>query len=213
MIPSHHPDDSWLLAYAAGSLDLGQHVAIATHLQGCARCRAWTRTMECVGGAGLADAAPADLGADALERTLSRLDGPIARPQPRAAAEGAPEGLPPFARSFTFGPWRKLGGSIRTREIVLPEASATRVLLLESKPGASVFAHTHGALEMTCVLSGAFRHAGGRFAQGDFDCAESDDHHEPTIEDGETCLCLVAIQGDLRWRGLLGRLVQPFIRL
>jgi putative transcriptional regulator len=213
MIPSHHPDDSWLLSYAAGSLDLGQHLAIATHIQGCARCRAWARTLECVGGAGLEDAAPADLSDDALERALPRLDHPMPYTPPRAAVADAPEGLPPFARSFALSPWRKLGASIRTRAILLPEVSATRVLLLESKPGASVFAHTHGALEMTCVLSGAFRHAGGRFAAGDFDCAESDDHHEPEIEDGETCLCLVAIQGDLRWRGFLGRLLQPFIRL
>jgi putative transcriptional regulator len=35
MIIQHHPSDELLLAYSAGSLDQGQHVAIATHLLQC----------------------------------------------------------------------------------------------------------------------------------------------------------------------------------
>ena len=215
MIPSHHPDDSWLLSYAAGTLDLGQQVAIATHLRGCARCRAFARTLECVGGALLADAEPTPLSEGRRERALAQLDRVEASPPapaPETARDEAAR-LPAFVEGFAMGPWRKLGTSVRTRPIMLPEASATRVFLLESKPGAKVFAHTHGALEMTCVLAGAFRHQGGRFAAGDIDIAQSDDHHDPEIEPGETCLCLVAMQGDLRWQGLMGRMMQPFIRI
>ena len=54
---NHHPHDEILAAYAAGALDLGQRVAVATHLATCPRCRDWTRSMERVGGALLADAA------------------------------------------------------------------------------------------------------------------------------------------------------------
>lgn len=216
MTPTHHPDDAWLLSYAAGSLDLGQHIAVATHLHGCPRCRAWTRTMERVGGAMLADAPPAELSEGALERALARTEGPAPAETPAtldARFEDRPPRLPRFVRSYSFGPWRKLGSVVRTREIILPEPSATRVLLLESKPGAKVFAHTHGPLEMTCVLTGAFRHRGGRFGPGDFDLAEREDHHAPEIDDGEACLCLVALQGELHWQGLMGRLLQPFFRL
>ena len=216
MIPSHHPDDSWLLSFAAGTLDLGQQVAIATHLQSCARCRGFARALECVGGVLLADAQPAPLSEGRLERALAALDR-VEAPRPAPPRQTAPDDgsprLPPFVERFPMGPWRKLGTAVRTRPILLPETSATRVFLLESKPGAKVFAHTHGDLEMTCVLSGAFRHEGGRFAAGDIDVAQSDDHHDPEIEPGETCLCLVAMQGDLRWQGLLGRMMQPFIRL
>jgi len=168
-----------------------------------------------VGGVLLADAEPAPLSEGRLERALAQLDG-VEPARPAAAQETARDDaprLPPFVERFPMGPWRKLGTSVRTRPILLPEKSATRVFLLESKPGAKVFAHTHGDLEMTCVLSGAFRHQGGRFAAGDIDVAESHDHHEPEIEPGETCLCLVAMQGDLRWQGLLGRMMQPFIRI
>ena len=73
--------------------------------------------------------------------------------------------------------------------------------------------HTHTALEMTCVLTGAFHHAGGRFGPGDFDLGDETVHHEPHVDDGEDCVCLVAMQGQLRLEGLIGRLVQPFVRL
>ena len=48
MTIEHHPDDSMLLAFAAGTLDHGQHAAIATHLVSCPHCRAscarWSRS-------------------------------------------------------------------------------------------------------------------------------------------------------------------------
>ena len=51
----HHPTDSMLAAFAAGTLDHGQHVAIATHLVSCPQCRAFMHSMEQVGGAVLAE--------------------------------------------------------------------------------------------------------------------------------------------------------------
>jgi putative transcriptional regulator len=33
------------------------------------------------------------------------------------------------------------------------------------------------------------------------------------VEQGQDCICLVAMQGNLQLKGLIGRMVQPFIRL
>ena len=63
MTIEHHPEEAMLAAYAAGVLDLGQRVALATHLHACPRCRAWAARMECVGGELLAERAPARDGA------------------------------------------------------------------------------------------------------------------------------------------------------
>lgn len=57
MTIQHHPDESMLAAFAAGTLDPGQHVAIATHLVSCPHCRGFVRSMEHVGGAVLSDLA------------------------------------------------------------------------------------------------------------------------------------------------------------
>jgi putative transcriptional regulator len=66
---------------------------------------------------------------------------------------------------------------------------------------------------MTCVLTGAFRQEGVLYGPGDFDSGEENDRHELRAENGADCLCLIALQGELRWRGFFGRLIQPFIRV
>jgi putative transcriptional regulator len=214
MTIAHHPDEDLLAAYAAGALDLGQRVAIATHLAACQSCRDWVRTMEQVGGALIADIVPATLDERALARTLARIDEP---PPPALGArpvyDDAPENLPPFVKTYEFGPWRRIAPRIAMRPIRLPEPGRTRVFLLKAGPGTKVIEHAHTGVEMTCVLTGAFRRDGERYGPGDFDFGDSDVHHQPQIEEGDDCVSLVAIEGQLRWQGLLGRLMQPFIRL
>ena len=214
MTINHHPDEAMLAAYAAGTLDLGQHVAIATHLASCANCRALARSLERVGGALLDDSPPAALADGALERAMVRLDEPGPASEPAVVvAPDAPPQLPRFVKRYTFGPWRWVAPRVSLRPIELPEPSPTRVFLLRSAPGTRLLQHEHTALEMTCVLSGAFAHEGGRFGPGDFDLGDPSIAHEPRVEAGVDCVCLVAMQGDLKLSGLLGRLLQPFVRL
>ena len=213
MTITHHPDEEMLAAYAAGALDLGQHVAVATHLAACGRCRAFSRACECVGGAMLEDEAPAALAEGALDRALRLLDAPApaasARTQP--LADDLPPGLPAFVKGYDFGPWRWIAPRIHVRAIALPEPSPTRVLLLRSALGTKLIHHEHTGVELTCVLTGAFSHEGGRYGPGDFDLGDPSVEHEPHIEAGPPCICLVAMQGDLKFGGLVGRLMQPFV--
>jgi putative transcriptional regulator len=87
------------------------------------------------------------------------------------------------------------------------------VFLLRSGPGTRMLEHAHTGFEMTCVLSGAFSQAGAHFGPGDFDLGDETVDHEPVVDKGQDCICLVAMQGNLRLKGLLGRIVQPFVRL
>jgi putative transcriptional regulator len=215
MTITHHPDEERLAAYAVGALDLGQHVAIATHLVACAKCRAFARNVERVGGALIADAEPAALSDGALDRVLKRLDE--TQPSPAAPA-GTPTAdvpglLPKFVRAYTFQPWRRVAPKVAMRPIRLPAPSPTRVFLLKAAAGTQLLEHAHTGFEMTCVLTGGFHQAGSAFGPGDFDSGDGDIHHAPRIDDDGDCVSLIAMQGDLRWQGLIGRLLQPFIRL
>ena len=69
----HHPDDALLSAFAGGTLDSGQHVAIATHLVACAQCRNFVRAMERVGGTLLTDLPPAPMSNNAFAAIEARL--------------------------------------------------------------------------------------------------------------------------------------------
>ena len=54
---------------------------------------------------------------------------------------------------------------------------------------------------MTCVLSGSFVHAGGHFGPGDFDFGDGTVDHDILVDSQDDCICLVAMQGDLKSMG------------
>jgi putative transcriptional regulator len=215
----HHPPDDLLTAFAAGTLDLGQHVALATHLAGCPHCRTMARTMEEVGGAVLERLPPSEMSVSAFAAVEARLgQGAAAVPAPTVEGLSGPglrdiAGLPPFVRQYGDGAWKWIAPKVHIRPIELPWPSETRVFLLRSKPGTKMVEHTHTGFEMTCVLSGSFAHEGGHFGPGDFDYGDGSDDHEVVIDSAEDCICLVAMQGDLKLQGMIGRLLQPLIRM
>jgi len=59
----------------------------------------------------------------------------------------------------------------------------------------------------------AYRDAQRRYGPGDFDEVDESIEHYQVVEEGETCIAVVAMQGDIRLQGWIGRLLQPFIRL
>src|ERR1700710_2128017 len=210
----HHPSDELLTAFAAGTLDLGQHVAVATHLVGCPHCRTVVRAMEQVGGAVVAGLPPSEMSPGAFAAVEARLDrSTAAAPVSSGAGFRDVSGLPPFVRRYGDSSWKWIAPKVHFRPIELPRPSDTRVFLLRSKPGTKMLEHTHTGIEMTCVLSGSFAHEGGHFGPGDLDFGDGSDEHHMIIDSAHSCICLVAMQGDLRLHGMIGRLLQPLIRM
>lgn len=217
MTVRHHPSDDLLAGFAAGTLDQGQHVAVATHLARCAQCRAWARSVEHIGGSVLAGLPPSALSSDAFSRIEARLGeaAPTAKPAlpPAPGSLDDVPGLPSFVRRYPAGGWKMIGPRVYLRPIVLPDAGETRVFLLKSGPGTKMLEHTHTGTEMTCVLAGSFTHEGGHYGPGDFDLGDDTMDHRVMVDPGEDCICLVAMVGDLRLKGWIGRLMQPFVRM
>jgi putative transcriptional regulator len=212
----HHPDETLLSAFTAGALDNGQHVAIATHLVACAHCRNFVRAIEGVGGTLLTNLPPAPMANNALAAVQARLgQQPPARRDEGLSPELETDipGLPKFVRRYQFGRWTWVAPSIHVRPIVLPVPSETRVFLLKSGPGTRMLRHSHTGIEMTCVLSGGFSHEQGHYGPGDFDLGDEEVDHQPVVDPDGDCICLVAMHGQLRLAGLIGRLMQPFVRL
>jgi len=217
MTIQHHPLDELLTAFAAGTLDLGQHVAVATHLTRCSRCREAMHLMEHVGGALLTGLTPTPMSGDALNRVEARLRQPVAHEtrgeQTGPGTLGDIPGLPIFVRRYSAAPWKWIAPGVRLRPIRLPAESGTRVFLLKSAPGTKMLEHTHTGTEMTCVLTGSFSHDAGTFGPGDFDLGDETMNHNVMVGPGEDCVCLVAMHGKLRLPGFIGSLIQPFVRL
>ena len=193
---SHHPSESTLAAYAAGSLPEALALVAATHLGQCQVCRTSLATLEATGGALLESLPPVALSTDALDRITVRLDQPAAAPPPVLNPS-----LPAPLNRVSLGRWWPVGRGFRYRP--LRTSSAAWGGLLLAQPGRSLPRHGHAGLELTCILSGAFADANGTYAAGDLSEPVTDHDQPPVVVGAEPCLCVIASEG-MRLRGLMG---------
>lgn len=211
MAVTHTLPDNVLTAYATGTLPAAFDLVVAAHLSLCDDARARLESFDALGGAVLERGAAVPVSEDCLCATLSQIDGcaqePVALPD-RDATFPAPLRQVLGDRAV---PWRNIGMGAR-QAVVHREAGAT-ARLLHIPAGSQVPDHGHGGMELTLVLQGAFRDEFGEYHRGDIELADEDVDHTPVVLDDGDCICLVATDGLLRFRGLLPRLAQPFIGL
>ncbi len=213
----HHPTDETLAAYAAGTLDLGRRLVVASHVERCAVCRGFVRGLEKVAGVMLENLSPTPMSADALARTLARVDGephaPTAAPVAPAIDEDLDRDLPACLSRYAMGRWRWVGPGVQMRPVLVPDSGKLHVFLLKGAPGIKLPQHSHEGSELTSILSGSYRHEGGEFSAGDFEEADADIEHRPIVGKDMSCICLVALDGKLKLSGFIGSLLNPFVRL
>ncbi|MNU25225.1 Anti-sigma-E factor ChrR [compost metagenome] len=207
-----NPSEERLLAYAAGNLSPPEAVVVAAHLALSPANDAWVRQLQAVGGEFLSDAAPTPMADDALARAMARIDTDAGEVKAPAPLNDMPE-LPEPLRRYALGRWRWIGPGMRVRDVHAPRDGDCRVILLEIGPGRETPRHTHGGVELTCVLSGAYATETERFDVGDLEEADPEVLHQPRVVSDGPCLCVVALDGQIQLDGWLGRLMQPFVRL
>ena len=207
MTPLHHPTAETLLAHAAGALDEAFRAVVAIHAAACPQCRGAVLRAEQLGGEMLDTLAATAMTGDALARTLARLDEIV----PAAPPPGLPpRGLPAALARYDIGPWRGLFPGIALAGVLPPARGRAGIYLLRLAPGTALADHGHGGREMTVIIEGAVRDDRGLYGPGDV--AERDDaaHHAPVAVGASPCVCVIAVEGRLRFRHWAMRLLQPW---
>ena len=206
-----------LLRYAAGQLRPAPALVVASHLAMSPSSRRFVTGLESVGGALIDGEAMAELSAGLFERTLAELDRPV-RPEtlaPLRSHEALDMGIAlpdPLARR-PISRWKWLGPGMRFARIEMPEDPDHNLVLLRVPAGRALPEHSHSGEEVTLVLKGSFHDASGRYGVGDLIQEDEETDHTPMVDiDGE-CICLAAIEGPMRIKSWLGRMVQPFLGL
>ncbi|MFY9734995.1 MAG: zf-HC2 domain-containing protein [Rhodoplanes sp.] len=98
MTVEQHPSHVALLAFAAGTLDEVQRVAIDDHVRGCARCRPFVGAMEHVGGIIIEGLPPTSLADGSLAKVMARLEHPAAPSVAATAADSSDHAIIPVSR-------------------------------------------------------------------------------------------------------------------
>jgi len=218
----HHISDDLILAYASGELDEATSLLVATHMALCPECRRALELAMAVGGVLIEDEAEEAVSDAALASVFERIDAQDAPSRPAAEAASARVRrasyvLPQPLRGYAGGDvgdlrWRSLGGGVRHLPIDTG-ASRSTARLLYIPAGAKVPDHGHRGLELTLVLSGSFYDEGAWFRRGDVEEADATVEHQPVAGPEEPCICLAVTDAPLRFRGVIPRLAQRFLRI
>lgn len=210
---THHLTEDLLADYATGVLDEAFALAVATHVSLCDECRAQLAAFEALSGAVLDAADAVAMDEDSLEAVFARIDGAAQAAAPRRRSPGV---LPAPLQDYVGGDlaairWRPIG--LGVQQAILRTGGQARARLLYIPAGVAVPDHGHNGRELTLVLQGAFRDEDGRFARGDVECADEAVEHTPVAEAGEDCICLAVTDAPLKFRRLIHKVAQPFLRI
>ncbi|WP_108879868.1 ChrR family anti-sigma-E factor [Anderseniella sp. Alg231-50] len=212
-----HLDDATVVAYAGGSLSNCLSVVAASHVAMCDHCRAKVRTAEAVGAALLETSEKEQMSSDALSSVFERIDGSDwVQPKSRRDVSDDPDPSLPLPVSRLLDHklddvrWKTAGPGVGIH-VIEKNPDGSSLYLLKVRPGHKLPDHGHAGQEMTLILRGAYRDQIGRFAPGDVADLDEDIEHQPVIEDGEDCICLIATEAPARFKGLVPRLLQPIV--
>jgi len=213
---TRHPEADTLMSYAAGSLPEPLAAAMAAHAAMCRHCCSELRDMELIGATLLAEAAAHDT-QDGKVAAVPTPPPPVARARsepPPAAAETA-AGLPePLARRCCLTldsiPWKRLLPGVWHHHLPLSPGVRGDLRLVRIAPGRKLPTHGHGASELTLVLDGAFADEVGVYGRGDIQDIDYRTEHQPVADRKLGCICLIACDRSLRFKGWLGLLLRLF---
>ena len=218
MTISHHPGEDLLLDYVSGSLAETWSIAVAAHLALCPICRRTVSELEAVGGELMSTVAPVpveDALFDSIVAATNAVHEDSLPSRPVTGSSGPNPVLPEPLRSYLGGDvdsleWRRLG--LGAYQLPIPTGDEqTTARLLRIPAGRPVPTHSHGGLELTLVLSGAFSDATGTYSRGDLQEADENIDHQPHAALGEDCICLAVTDAPLRFKSLAARVAQPLI--
>lgn len=213
---AHLMQDEWLVSYAAGSLTPARSLMIAAHSSYSDQVQEKIADAESIGGALLAESSPADVDHAVLEQLLDRIDS---TPQPVFEQPAVKQGdlLPPalaehVGTDIDALKWRFMGPGMSYVRL-WNGPNDERLWLLRADGGVTVPDHGHSGDEWTLLLKGSYRTEFGHYRVGDMDVANDEIEHQPIVDDGDECVCLVMTEGPLRMKTLFSKMAQPIIGL
>jgi putative transcriptional regulator len=206
-----------LTEYAAGTMDDGLALVVASYLSFCADSRAHVKQCQTLAGTMLETLCePVGMRDGSLQSVLARLDAPapvkahrekmnlcddIALPEPVAAL---------LCGCDSQVKWRGIGGG--SRIAILPkQCCGSTVMALNIAPGRAMPRHEHSGIELTLVLRGAYNDEFGHYPAGTLAINEAGTTHTPVADARQGCVCISAVQG-VRDAGFFARLINHIFR-
>lgn len=206
----HHPSAALLYQYATGRMPLAPAITVSAHLETCSACRGAVRGVEQTEGRRLEGSQPALMEPAAFADAMGGIDAyEASAPQDTATSYVAGITLPLATGRAGLGPRRWLAPGLWAAPVIASRADGWRAFLLRAPASTCIPDHRHKGVELIAVLAGAFLD-GKRLDAGDFMETSADANHGLKVTAEGQCVCLIAIQGPVQWRGW-ARLITPLL--
>jgi putative transcriptional regulator len=194
-------------------MPLAAGLTISVHMETCVACRAQVCEHEEVEGRELEQIDPTPMRADALATVLARLAqaSPTDVKHHASPASLGEVVLPASLARIAFKSRRHMAPGLWAAQARVPTLEGWRTFLLRAPGGMTIPNHRHEGGELISVLRGAFQD-GRTYGAGDFAEKGATDEHELRVSPGGPCVCLIAVQGHVRWRGW-AKIITPVLGL
>jgi len=224
-----HPDSNMLVEYANGALPWALCIGIKTHLQFCPTCKAQYDQLCTLGGVALADSKTEAVANDGFARLMARITGDQEIRVDHEASSPSklePKGEPIASQKHKLGElpsvvnklipddfkWSKTSKTLKTGRLKAGQ-DEYEIAFHKITKGGQVVEHDHRGLEVTVVLQGSFSDENGVYHVGDFIVKQPGEVHRPTATKDQDCLCLSICEAPVKVTGLLGKFINPFLRV
>ena len=214
-----HPGYDLLFNYAMGNTSEAESLIITCHIAYCKICKDELAKFENVGGIYLGSQDKTDLSSDLWNNTLKKVEGiNIEQDQDNYTSHTLNSNLVKSAikipsalfeyldNKHDTSSWNSAMNNVKYKDIKFVNKDF-KGKLLEIPAGKSMPKHGHESHEATLVLHGGYSDEKGIYNKGDLVLASSDEVHSPVSSDIEGCICLVVYSGSLKFKGLLGSIL------
>ena len=215
MTIKQHLDISTLMSFSSGSLSEPLSAVVAAHLDLCPTCRAQFEELDILGSVLMETLEPSELNQPVpeLETVADRSQEPETGGPGHANSDDTREFIESI-RALKDGDsssvkWRWMGPGIHYAKLPLSKDVEGDLRLLKIAPGQKLPEHGHNGTELTLVLSGAYKDETGYYGPGDISDLDEDVEHQPIVEPGQDCICLIGFDQSARFKGVVSRIMQP----
>jgi len=217
MSVSHHLTDETLQDYSVGSLSVPMETLIACHLTVCRHCQQRAQMADQIGGElfNQFDAVNVTQSASDLIQMARSPDRTItanSAGRHSASLKGVPRPLAQFLpEELDKLDWRRIAPGIKQFNLSEQHRRHGAFKLLHLDPGVVLSAHSHTDRELTYVVKGSYQDEIGRFKAGDIADLDGEVMHQPVVDTDEPCIALIASHSPVKYNGLFGKIMQPFV--
>lgn len=219
--------DDWIVSYAAGSLSEAHALIVASHVEFHTELQKKLSDAEAIGGVLMEQTEPSTLSDKAFDLVWTKInESPDNKPTGETQDAEARfkqtseinSDLPPSLRNYLGKEleeldWRLMGPGMKQKRLWTGPSSEC-LWLLKARGGTKIPIHDHRGGEMTLVLQGSYHVGDQPYTPGLIEIADIEtENHQPVIDPGKDCICLVVTEAPIKLHSLIGRALQPFIGL